>query len=111
MQQQVNQQAPQERRGGDVLDSTHADIKLEKSNIVLLGPTGSGMIAIKFQVGTVKNTITIPLRLRLAGTQAHTSYSETGGCTGHTSYNETDRHTPAAARLMGTQVTPPIHQE
>ncbi|KAI5609760.1 ATP-dependent Clp protease ATP-binding subunit clpX-like, mitochondrial isoform X1, partial [Silurus asotus] len=42
MQQQVNQQAPQERRGGDVLDSTHTDIKLEKSNIVLLGPTGSG---------------------------------------------------------------------
>ncbi|XP_060797070.1 caseinolytic mitochondrial matrix peptidase chaperone subunit Xa isoform X2 [Neoarius graeffei] len=42
MQQQVNQQAPQERRGGDVLDSTHSDIKLEKSNIVLLGPTGSG---------------------------------------------------------------------
>lgn len=45
MQQQVNQQAPQERRGGDVLDSTHSDIKLEKSNIVLLGPTGSGMTA------------------------------------------------------------------
>ncbi|XP_072516120.1 caseinolytic mitochondrial matrix peptidase chaperone subunit Xa isoform X2 [Salminus brasiliensis] len=42
MQQQVNQQAPQERRGGEVLDSTHTDIKLEKSNIVLLGPTGSG---------------------------------------------------------------------
>ncbi|CAB1331846.1 unnamed protein product [Coregonus sp. 'balchen'] len=42
MQQQATQQAPQERRGGDVLDSTHTDIKLEKSNIVLLGPTGSG---------------------------------------------------------------------
>ncbi|XP_071752745.1 ATP-dependent clpX-like chaperone, mitochondrial isoform X2 [Centroberyx gerrardi] len=42
MQQQASQQAPQERRGGDVLDSTHTDIKLEKSNIVLLGPTGSG---------------------------------------------------------------------
>ncbi|XP_036399667.1 caseinolytic mitochondrial matrix peptidase chaperone subunit Xa isoform X4 [Megalops cyprinoides] len=42
MQQQVNQQAPQEKRGGEVLDSTHSDIKLEKSNIVLLGPTGSG---------------------------------------------------------------------
>uniref|UniRef100_A0A8C1YWL1 Caseinolytic mitochondrial matrix peptidase chaperone subunit a n=1 Tax=Cyprinus carpio TaxID=7962 RepID=A0A8C1YWL1_CYPCA len=42
MQQQQNQQAPQEKRGGEVLDSTHADIKLEKSNIVLLGPTGSG---------------------------------------------------------------------
>ncbi|XP_076880990.1 caseinolytic mitochondrial matrix peptidase chaperone subunit Xa isoform X2 [Brachyhypopomus gauderio] len=42
MQQQVNQQAPQERRGGEVLDSTHTEIKLEKSNIVLLGPTGSG---------------------------------------------------------------------
>nr|XP_020480174.1 ATP-dependent Clp protease ATP-binding subunit clpX-like, mitochondrial isoform X2 [Monopterus albus] len=42
MQQQVSQQVPQERRGGEVLDSTHSDIKLEKSNIVLLGPTGSG---------------------------------------------------------------------
>ncbi|XP_026860304.2 caseinolytic mitochondrial matrix peptidase chaperone subunit Xa isoform X1 [Electrophorus electricus] len=42
MQQQVNQQAPQERRGGEVLDSNHTEIKLEKSNIVLLGPTGSG---------------------------------------------------------------------
>ena len=36
MQQQASQRAPQERRGGDVLDSTHTDIKLEKSNIVLL---------------------------------------------------------------------------
>ncbi|XP_028285816.1 ATP-dependent Clp protease ATP-binding subunit clpX-like, mitochondrial isoform X2 [Parambassis ranga] len=42
MQQQASQQAPQERRGGEVLDSTHNDIKLEKSNIILLGPTGSG---------------------------------------------------------------------
>ncbi|XP_077424935.1 ATP-dependent clpX-like chaperone, mitochondrial isoform X2 [Vanacampus margaritifer] len=42
MQQQTSQQAPQERRGGEVLDSTHVDIKLEKSNIILLGPTGSG---------------------------------------------------------------------
>ncbi|CAI9566536.1 unnamed protein product [Staurois parvus] len=42
MQQQVNQQMPQERRGGDVLDCNHDDIKLEKSNILLLGPTGSG---------------------------------------------------------------------
>ncbi|XP_047451992.1 ATP-dependent Clp protease ATP-binding subunit clpX-like, mitochondrial isoform X2 [Mugil cephalus] len=42
MQQQASQQAPQERRGGEVLDSTHAEIKLEKSNIILLGPTGSG---------------------------------------------------------------------
>ncbi|XP_075998276.1 ATP-dependent clpX-like chaperone, mitochondrial isoform X2 [Genypterus blacodes] len=42
MQQQASQQAPQERRGGEVLDSTHPDIKLEKSNIILLGPTGSG---------------------------------------------------------------------
>ncbi|XP_066503051.1 caseinolytic mitochondrial matrix peptidase chaperone subunit Xa isoform X2 [Hoplias malabaricus] len=40
--QQLSQQAPQERRGGEVLDSNHTDIKLEKSNIVLLGPTGSG---------------------------------------------------------------------
>lgn len=42
VQQQTNQQAPQEKRGGDVLDATHSDIKLDKSNIVLLGPTGSG---------------------------------------------------------------------
>ncbi|XP_035378808.1 ATP-dependent Clp protease ATP-binding subunit clpX-like, mitochondrial isoform X3 [Electrophorus electricus] len=40
--QQATQQAPQERRGGEVLDSAHSDIKLEKSNIILLGPTGSG---------------------------------------------------------------------
>ena len=46
MQQQATQQAPQERRGGDVLDSTHTDIRLEKSNIVLLGPTGSGPLGI-----------------------------------------------------------------
>lgn len=42
MQQQASQQTPQEKRGGEVLDSTHTDIKLEKSNIILLGPTGSG---------------------------------------------------------------------
>ncbi|KAG1959534.1 caseinolytic mitochondrial matrix peptidase chaperone subunit Xa isoform X1 [Pimephales promelas] len=42
MQQQLNQQAAPEKRGGEVLDTTHTDIKLEKSNIVLLGPTGSG---------------------------------------------------------------------
>lgn len=30
MQQQVNQQIPQEKRGGEVLDSSHDDIKLEK---------------------------------------------------------------------------------
>uniref|UniRef100_A0A673HN97 ATP-dependent Clp protease ATP-binding subunit clpX-like, mitochondrial n=1 Tax=Sinocyclocheilus rhinocerous TaxID=307959 RepID=A0A673HN97_9TELE len=41
VQQQTNQQAPQDKRGRDVLDSAHTDIKLEKSNIVLLGPTGS----------------------------------------------------------------------
>ncbi|XP_036004518.1 ATP-dependent Clp protease ATP-binding subunit clpX-like, mitochondrial isoform X2 [Fundulus heteroclitus] len=42
MQQQASQQPPQEKRGGEILDSTHSDIKLEKSNIILLGPTGSG---------------------------------------------------------------------
>uniref|UniRef100_A0A8B9NRD4 Caseinolytic mitochondrial matrix peptidase chaperone subunit n=1 Tax=Apteryx owenii TaxID=8824 RepID=A0A8B9NRD4_APTOW len=42
MQQQMNQQIPQEKRGGEVLDSPNDDIKLEKSNILLLGPTGSG---------------------------------------------------------------------
>lgn len=42
MQQQASQHTPQERRGGEVLDSAHADIKLDKSNIILLGPTGSG---------------------------------------------------------------------
>uniref|UniRef100_A0A8C8IT98 ClpX-type ZB domain-containing protein n=1 Tax=Oncorhynchus tshawytscha TaxID=74940 RepID=A0A8C8IT98_ONCTS len=40
--QQQSQQPAQEKRGGEVLDSHHANIKLEKSNIVLLGPTGSG---------------------------------------------------------------------
>lgn len=47
MQQQASQQPPQERRGGEVLDSTHADIKLEKSNIILLGPTGSGKCSVQ----------------------------------------------------------------
>ncbi|XP_051896417.1 caseinolytic mitochondrial matrix peptidase chaperone subunit Xa isoform X2 [Pristis pectinata] len=42
MQQQASQSIPQEKRGGEVLDSAHDDIKLEKSNILLLGPTGSG---------------------------------------------------------------------
>ncbi|KAM6302251.1 ATP-dependent clpX-like chaperone, mitochondrial isoform 1-T1 [Podargus strigoides] len=42
MQQQMYQQIPQEKRGGEVLDSPSDDIKLEKSNILLLGPTGSG---------------------------------------------------------------------
>ncbi|XP_032906282.1 ATP-dependent Clp protease ATP-binding subunit clpX-like, mitochondrial isoform X1 [Amblyraja radiata] len=42
MQQQASQSVPQEKRGGEVLDSAHDDIKLEKSNILLLGPTGSG---------------------------------------------------------------------
>ncbi|XP_037539492.1 ATP-dependent Clp protease ATP-binding subunit clpX-like, mitochondrial isoform X2 [Nematolebias whitei] len=42
MQQQASQQPLQEKRGGEVLDSMHSDIKLEKSNIILLGPTGSG---------------------------------------------------------------------
>ncbi|CAO2616988.1 ATP-dependent Clp protease ATP-binding subunit clpX-like, mitochondrial, partial [Lemmus lemmus] len=31
-------------RGGEVLDSSHDDIKLEKSNTLLLGPTGSSKI-------------------------------------------------------------------
>ncbi|XP_069766727.1 caseinolytic mitochondrial matrix peptidase chaperone subunit Xa isoform X2 [Narcine bancroftii] len=42
MQQQASQSLPQEKRGDEVLDSAHDDIKLEKSNILLLGPTGSG---------------------------------------------------------------------
>ena len=42
VQQQATQQTLQEKRGGEVLDSSQSDIKLEKSNIVLLGPTGSG---------------------------------------------------------------------
>ncbi|XP_058500915.1 ATP-dependent Clp protease ATP-binding subunit clpX-like, mitochondrial isoform X2 [Solea solea] len=42
MQQQASQQTPPEKRGGEVLDSTNTEIKLEKSNIILLGPTGSG---------------------------------------------------------------------
>lgn len=50
MQQQASQQAPQERRGGEVLDSTHTDIKLEKSNIILLGPTGSGQCCVNIDL-------------------------------------------------------------
>ena len=46
MQQPGSQQTQQERRGGDVLDSTNAEIRLEKSNIVLLGPTGSGQCCV-----------------------------------------------------------------
>ncbi|KAA0724061.1 ATP-dependent Clp protease ATP-binding subunit clpX-like, mitochondrial [Triplophysa tibetana] len=42
VQQQTNKTAYQEKRGGEMLDSTHTDIRLEKSNILLLGPTGSG---------------------------------------------------------------------
>ncbi|XP_056595759.1 ATP-dependent Clp protease ATP-binding subunit clpX-like, mitochondrial isoform X2 [Triplophysa dalaica] len=42
VQQQTNKQAYHEKRGGEMLDSTHTDIRLEKSNILLLGPTGSG---------------------------------------------------------------------
>ncbi|XP_076148030.1 caseinolytic mitochondrial matrix peptidase chaperone subunit Xa isoform X1 [Alosa pseudoharengus] len=42
VQQQGAQASVHEQRGGDVLDSTPTEIRLEKSNIVLLGPTGSG---------------------------------------------------------------------
>lgn len=42
MQQQASQHSHLERRGGEILDSTQIEIKLEKSNIILLGPTGSG---------------------------------------------------------------------
>ncbi|MCJ8735885.1 hypothetical protein PDJAM_G00252640 [Pangasius djambal] len=42
VQQRATQQAAPEKRGAEVLDSTHTNIRLEKSNIVLLGPTGSG---------------------------------------------------------------------
>ncbi|XP_062868760.1 caseinolytic mitochondrial matrix peptidase chaperone subunit Xa [Trichomycterus rosablanca] len=60
MQQQVNQQAPQERRGGEVLDSTQTDIKLEKSNIVLLGPTGSGKTLL---AQTLANCLDVPFAI------------------------------------------------
>lgn len=45
LQQQATQQERKvvaEKRAGKVLNSTDTSIKLEKSNIVLLGPTGSG---------------------------------------------------------------------
>lgn len=60
MQQQMNQQIPQEKRGGEVLDSPNDDIKLEKSNILLLGPTGSGIqlhvfIGVRFSLELIVN--------------------------------------------------------
>ncbi|XP_062381296.1 caseinolytic mitochondrial matrix peptidase chaperone subunit Xa isoform X2 [Sardina pilchardus] len=42
VQQQGAQASMLEQRGGDLLDSAPTEIRLEKSNIVLLGPTGSG---------------------------------------------------------------------
>lgn len=47
-QQQMDQQAPNKRpvstnsHGSDILDATTHNLRLEKSNILLLGPTGSG---------------------------------------------------------------------
>lgn len=60
MQQQASQQAPQERRGGEVLDSTHTDIKLEKSNIILLGPTGSGWCSDNIVLNCSIATLALP---------------------------------------------------
>ncbi|CAL1296143.1 unnamed protein product [Larinioides sclopetarius] len=42
-QQQVNQESDTKTtRGSDILDNVSHDLRLEKSNILLLGPTGSG---------------------------------------------------------------------
>ncbi|KAF8794819.1 ATP-dependent Clp protease ATP-binding subunit like protein [Argiope bruennichi] len=42
-QQQVNQESDaKSARGSDILDNVSHDLRLEKSNILLLGPTGSG---------------------------------------------------------------------
>ncbi|KAK3533937.1 hypothetical protein QTP70_034936 [Hemibagrus guttatus] len=103
MQQQVNQQSTQERRGGDVLDSTHTDIKLEKSNIILLGPTGSGMTA--YMTGTeatpptlrLTATETTPPTLRLTATEA----------TPPTLRLTATEATPPTLRLTATEATPP----
>lgn len=43
-QQQLNQENEvKSNRGSDILDATTHELRLEKSNILLLGPTGSGM--------------------------------------------------------------------
>lgn len=42
-QQQLNQDNEgKSSRGSDILDTTTHELRLEKSNILLLGPTGSG---------------------------------------------------------------------
>lgn len=42
-QQQLNQESDvKSNRGSDILDATTHELRLEKSNILLLGPTGSG---------------------------------------------------------------------
>lgn len=58
--QQGSQQPTQEKRGGEVLDSHPTNIKLEKSNIVLLGPTGSGKTLL---AQTLANCLDVPFAI------------------------------------------------
>ncbi len=41
-QQQQQQQQDEGKKNSDILDATTHELKLEKSNILMLGPTGSG---------------------------------------------------------------------
>ena len=42
--QQQQQQQEESKRPSDILDATTHELKLEKSNILMLGPTGCGML-------------------------------------------------------------------
>lgn len=48
-QQQMNQESDaKSNRGSEILDATSHELRLEKSNILLLGPTGSGKLDGRF---------------------------------------------------------------
>ena len=56
-QQQTQQQTATEdtKRASDILDATTHELKLDKSNILLLGPTGSGRyLTILFPIYCIK---------------------------------------------------------
>lgn len=48
-QQQMNQESDAKtNRGSEILDAATHELRLEKSNILLLGPTGSGKSNVQF---------------------------------------------------------------